>query len=95
MSEKKRKHATVLMRDTLFNGHNMWLFKPNDANRGRGVNLFNTIDQLKRLILEHTSRAETKQFQNFAMTNNLQGSVGPSGTAITSIGTEEAGCATI
>ena len=51
------------MRETLFNGHNIWLFKPADANRGRGVNLFNTLDQLKRLILEHTNRAETKQFQ--------------------------------
>ena len=40
----------------------MWLFKPADENRGRGVNLFNTVDQLKKLILEHTSRAESKQF---------------------------------
>ena len=38
----------------------MWLFKPNDMNRGRGVNLFNSVDQLKKLIVEHTSRAETK-----------------------------------
>ena len=77
LSEKKRKSTTVTMRSTLYNGHNMWLFKPADANRGRGVNLFNTIDQLKRLILEHTSRAETKQFQNFAQTNNLHGNGGP------------------
>ena len=65
------------MRPTLFDGHNMWLFKPADANRGRGIDLFNSIDQLKRLILEHTSRAETKQFQNFAQTNNLHGPGGP------------------
>jgi len=49
----------------------MWLFKPNDMNRGRGVNLFNSVDQLKKLIVEHTSRAETKQFQNFATANNM------------------------
>ena len=65
------------MRETLFDGHNMWLFKPADANRGRGVNLFNSIDQLKKLILEHTSRAESKQFQNFAQNNNLHGTAGP------------------
>lgn len=59
------------MRETLFDGHNMWLFKPNDMNRGRGVNLFNSVDQLKKLIVEHTSRAETKQFQNFATANNM------------------------
>ena len=62
LNEKKHKYASVTMRDTLFDGHNMWLFKPNDMNRGRGVNLFKTIDELKKLIVEHTSRAETKQF---------------------------------
>jgi len=62
MSEKKRKYASVTMQDTLFDGHNMWLFKPNDMNRGRGVNLFSSIEQLKKLIVDHTSRAETKQF---------------------------------
>ena len=60
------------MRDTLFDGHNMWLFKPADANRGRGVNLFNSVEQLKKLIVEHTTRAESKQFQNFAHANNIQ-----------------------
>lgn len=62
LAEKKRKYASVAMRDTLFDGHNMWLFKPADANRGRGVNLFNSVEQLKKLIVEHTSRAESKQF---------------------------------
>jgi len=71
MTEKKRKYATVTMRETLYDGHNIWLFKPADANRGRGVNLFNSIEQLKRLIVEHTSRAESKQFQTFAHTNNM------------------------
>ena len=71
MNEKKRKYGTLTMRETLYDGHNMWLFKPADANRGRGVNLFNSIDELKRLIVEHTSRAESKQFQNFAHANNI------------------------
>ena len=62
LRERVRKSTTVTMRDTLFHGANMWLFKPADANRGRGVNLFNTVDQLKKLLLEYTSRAETKQF---------------------------------
>ena len=71
MNEKKRKYGTLTMRESLYDGHNMWLFKPADANRGRGVNLFNTIEELKRLIVEHTSRAESKQFQNFAHANNI------------------------
>lgn len=62
LSEKKRKYASVVMRETLFDGGNIWLFKPNDMNRGRGVNLFNSVEQLKKLIVDHTSRAETKQF---------------------------------
>ena len=71
LSEKKRRYTTYTMRDALFNGHNLWLFKPADANRGRGVNLFNSVDQLKRLIVDHTSRAESKQFQNFAHANGI------------------------
>jgi len=62
----------------------MWLFKPNDMNRGRGVNLFNSVDQLKKLIVEHTSRAETKQFQNFANANSMHAVINPG-----SIGSEE------
>ena len=46
----------------MFDGHNIWLLKPADANRGRGVQLFSSIDQLKRLILEFTTvnKAEAK-----------------------------------
>ena len=62
LSEKKKKSTNITMRDTMFNGHNLWLFKPSDANRGRGVNIFSSIDQLKKLIVEHTSRGDSKQF---------------------------------
>lgn len=46
----------------MFDGQNIWLLKPADANRGRGVQLFSTIDQLKKLLLEFTSvnKAEAK-----------------------------------
>jgi hypothetical protein len=40
----------------MFDGQNLWLLKPSDYNRGRGVSLFNSIDQLKRLMVELTRR---------------------------------------
>ena len=36
----------------MYNGSNVWLIKPNDFNRGRGVRLFNSLDQLKKLLKE-------------------------------------------
>lgn len=41
----------------MFDGHNIWLLKPSDYNRGRGVSLFNSLEQLKRLIVDITRRA--------------------------------------
>jgi hypothetical protein len=38
--------------DQMYNGSNVWLIKPNDFNRGRGVKLFNTLEQLRRLMKE-------------------------------------------
>lgn len=38
---------------TMYNGHNFWLIKPPDFNRGRGVQVFNNVDQLKRLIQDY------------------------------------------
>ena len=66
MTEKKRQQRNMSLRESMFDGENVWLLKPADANRGRGVHLFNSLDQMKRLLVELTSRAESKQFQHFA-----------------------------
>jgi glutathione synthase/RimK-type ligase-like ATP-grasp enzyme len=42
----------------MFDGHNLWVLKPNDLNRGRGVHLFNSLEQLKKLIAEYTKGIE-------------------------------------
>jgi len=42
------KHLQVKLPDTYYNGCNLWLLKPTDYNRGRGINLFN-----KQSTLEH------------------------------------------
>ena len=41
--------STVLSR-TLLSGENVWLLKPSNFNRGRGISVFSSIDQLKELV---------------------------------------------
>jgi glutathione synthase/RimK-type ligase-like ATP-grasp enzyme len=36
-------------------GQNLWVLKPNDFNRGRGVHIFNKLEDAKRLINEYTN----------------------------------------
>jgi len=38
--------------------HNLWVFKPNDLNRGRGVHIFSTLEELKKLIASYTQGVE-------------------------------------
>jgi hypothetical protein len=56
LAEKRRCYRSITLRESMFDGQNLWLLKPSDYNRGRGVSLFNSIDQLKRLMVELTRR---------------------------------------
>lgn len=40
------------MPNEMYKGKNVWLIKPNDFNRGRGVRLFNSLEQLRKLMKE-------------------------------------------
>ena len=42
----------------MYDGGNVWLIKPNDFNRGRGVMLFNTLEQLRKLLKEFSTGNE-------------------------------------
>ena len=44
----------------MYQGGNIWLIKPNDFNRGRGVKLFNNLEQLKELIKEFTQNDQDR-----------------------------------
>ena len=36
-----------------FVGHNLWILKAVHLNRGRGIHVFNSLDELKKLIKEY------------------------------------------
>ena len=44
----------------MFDGKNFWLIKPTDYNRGRGVEVFNTLEQFKKLMNEYQTGVEVK-----------------------------------
>jgi len=37
----------------MFVGQNLWVIKPNDCNRGRGVIISNKLDEIKRIVFEN------------------------------------------
>jgi len=53
--------STVLSR-TLLSGENVWLLKPSNFNRGRGISVFSSIDQLKELVdaYQETARSHLR-----------------------------------
>jgi len=42
----------------MYNNGNVWLIKPNDFNRGRGVMLFNSLEQLRKIMKEFSTGNE-------------------------------------
>lgn len=47
----------------LYKNMNVWLIKPNDFNRGRGVMLFNSLEQLRKLLREYSTAGNDIDFQ--------------------------------
>ena len=37
-----------------FKGHNIWILKATGFNRGRGIHVFNKLEDLKKLVKEYT-----------------------------------------
>ena len=44
----------------MYAGHNIWILKPNDCNRGRGLVLFNKLEDLRKLINENLQLDSSK-----------------------------------
>lgn len=55
-AERSARHTGFLQLKTpqaMFKGHNVWLFKPPDQNRGRGIRLFNNLQTLNSVSRGH------------------------------------------
>ena len=51
LKEKKMySQCKFKLTETSCAGNNLWILKPTEFNRGRGVSVFNTIDKLKKLL---------------------------------------------
>jgi Tubulin-tyrosine ligase family len=57
---KSKQYTKYTMCPNMFDGKNFWLIKPTDFNRGRGVQVFNTLEQFKKLIIEYQQGVEVK-----------------------------------
>lgn len=51
------------MKDTFLGDDYLWLLKPTGLNRGRGINVFNNLDQLTDLLIEYTSGVSEKHIE--------------------------------
>jgi hypothetical protein len=58
LQNKSKAHQKLYLRDSMFAGKNLWVFKPSDYNRGRGVNIVSSIEQLRKLISDYTIGVE-------------------------------------
>ena len=50
ISQTIEKKSQGKLPDTYYNGCNLWLLKPTDYNRGRGINLFNKMSTLEHYL---------------------------------------------
>jgi hypothetical protein len=46
----KKSQTKYTLCENMFQGNNLWLLKPTDFNRGRGVQVFNSFEQFKKLL---------------------------------------------
>ena len=65
LGRDKKSQRNFALSDGLFDGANVWLIKPNDFNRGRGVTLFNTLSQLRSLLKEFTQQSNSSELNFF------------------------------
>lgn len=55
-----------------FVGHNIWLLKPTNLNRGRGVHLFQTLEELNKLIVNCMQRDAERKSLSFVIQKYIE-----------------------
>lgn len=56
------KNTSEILKETMFDGANLWVLKPSDCNRGRGVTIFSRLEDIKQLVLENADGMEVPSF---------------------------------
>lgn len=84
LNTKAKTYSKYLLKESMFNGQNLWVFKPNDFNRGKGVTLFRSLDELKRLIQDYTQGVEVKPLNQPPPTDTDEPQPKPTGFIIKS-----------
>lgn len=66
MSRDERGPLTAKMKipSSHFQGHNIWILKATGFNRGRGIHVFNKLEELQRLIKEYTDGTSAEAVGN-------------------------------
>ncbi|EAS00468.2 tubulin-tyrosine ligase family protein (macronuclear) [Tetrahymena thermophila SB210] len=59
----KISYNQVSNHSCLFRGKNIWIFKPSDTNRGRGIKLFNSVQQLLSILQEYAESTIPKSYK--------------------------------
>ena len=60
-SDNKQSQNIIQMPLSHFAGKNFWIFKATSLNRGRGIHVFNTLEQLYELIKQYSGSATGKK----------------------------------
>eukprot|EP01022_Parablepharisma_sp_SALTPOND_P020804 TRINITY_DN3872_c0_g1_i1.p1 TRINITY_DN3872_c0_g1~~TRINITY_DN3872_c0_g1_i1.p1 ORF type:complete len:448 (-),score=27.98 TRINITY_DN3872_c0_g1_i1:2502-3845(-) len=55
-----------------FKGQNLWLLKPANLNRGRGVHVFNSLEELKKLLLVYYQQGLDQKYKQKTLSFVLQ-----------------------
>ena len=74
-------YSSPKMHDTFTRGINLWLLKPVDYNRGRGINLFNKLASLRQQLMSYHKENDIRALKKSEypqIINDHQKNIGPS-----------------
>ena len=77
-NNEKRAIRTCIpsLKPTHFIGKNIWIIKPTGFNRGRGVQIFNTLEEMSKIIKE-SSQGINENVENKQKTNDSISNINP------------------
>ena len=61
-----------MLRTYINDGNYLWLLKPNSFNRGRGIQIFRTLDEMEKLIAEFCEGVDEKVFDHMEKIESVE-----------------------